>query len=516
MKRILLLPLVAALGFAVGACERQQSESERKAEIERQVQERLAAEHQVEQKQNLDAREAELDAREKALAEKENAPAPTMTAIPASTIQPNDSQGQSEAADSYATFYRKLEPYGSWIETGTYGYVFHPEIAQSTGWRPYTDGHWAYTDAGWTWISNERFGWATYHYGRWIRLRTVGWVWVPGEQWGPAWVSWRKGKDYVGWAPLPPQAQFDRHTGIHNWADTSYDIGPEQYSFVPVAEFGRKLTPREIVPPQRNVTIINQTTNVTNITYDHSIVVDHGPDYEELRRHSRQPIEKLRLERTNDLSQERPVIRGEVVALPTVNFRPAKPTVRPNRVTRRIDQPVVERGSTANQDAGTAAEGREKMKAEPTPPGNLPAKGSVRSGQSTSTPVGASPAPGRTTAPSVKKAKMIPVGTPAPLPSSSAHATTETSPAPAITPEEKRDLNPREKRQQQREERRQERAQRRAARQHGMSERRGETPAASAQPSPSKQAAEREHPARAHKGGQTPSPSPGSTASPTP
>src|SRR5437773_2233500 len=90
-----------------------------------------------------------------------------------------------------------------------------PREAQgSRDWRPYTDGHWVYTDVGWTWVSEEPFGWATYHYGRWTRLRNIGWVWVPGDEWAPAWVSWRKNNDYVGWAPLPPEAQFDRRSGI--------------------------------------------------------------------------------------------------------------------------------------------------------------------------------------------------------------------------------------------------------------------------------------------------------------
>ena len=55
----------------------------------------------------------------------------------------------------------------------------------------YADGYWAYTDVGWTWISYEDFGWATYHYGRWASLADYGWVWFPGSdlEWGPAWVS---------------------------------------------------------------------------------------------------------------------------------------------------------------------------------------------------------------------------------------------------------------------------------------------------------------------------------------
>ena len=51
--------------------------------------------------------------------------------------------------------------------------------------------------------------------------------------------------------------------------------------FVPASEFGRKVSPREIVPIERNVTIINQTTNVTNITYNNSVIVDRGPSYDD-------------------------------------------------------------------------------------------------------------------------------------------------------------------------------------------------------------------------------------------
>src|SRR5713101_6474300 len=102
-------------------------------------------------------------------------------------------------------FYNNLNG-GSWVEVGDYGYCWQPDVAVSdASWRPYADGYWAYTDLGWTWVSYEDFGWATYHYGRWVRLRDRGWFWVPGREWGPAWVSWRTGGDYVGWAPLPPR-----------------------------------------------------------------------------------------------------------------------------------------------------------------------------------------------------------------------------------------------------------------------------------------------------------------------
>ena len=43
MKKFTVLPLIAALAFFV-SCQKQQTEEERKAEVERQVQERVAAE----------------------------------------------------------------------------------------------------------------------------------------------------------------------------------------------------------------------------------------------------------------------------------------------------------------------------------------------------------------------------------------------------------------------------------------------------------------------------------------
>ena len=86
-------------------------------------------------------------------------------------------------------------PYGQWIQVEGYGYCWQPTAAQDPNWQPYTDGYWAYTEAGWTWVSYEDFGWITYHYGRWTQVQDAGWVWVPDYQWAPAWVSWRQSSD---------------------------------------------------------------------------------------------------------------------------------------------------------------------------------------------------------------------------------------------------------------------------------------------------------------------------------
>ncbi|MDQ2868111.1 MAG: hypothetical protein M3R59_06860 [Verrucomicrobiota bacterium] len=370
MKNFLLLVVLAV---SLPACQKQQTDEERRAEVERQVQERLAGEHQQQQAQELSQRETDIAAREQAINEKQNAtPAPAASRTTTTSERASD---ERQPTRSYSMFYNKLEPYGDWIETGDYGYVYRPREAQSSRWRPYTNGHWVYTDAGWTWISDEPFGWATYHYGRWTRLHGVGWVWVPGEQWAPAWVSWRKGGQFVGWAPLPPEARFDRRSGIHNWSDNYYNVGPDQYVFVAAQQFGDQRLERAILPEQRSLTIVNQTTNVTNITYENSVVVNRGPNFEELRGQSQRPIERLRLEREANLQSDTPhaVVRGEVVAMPAPAIA-VETHQRPRTVKETIARTAVDLGWAGIANQREAEQTRQKMKAEATPPPNAPPK----------------------------------------------------------------------------------------------------------------------------------------------
>src|SRR3546814_40389 len=110
---------------------------------------------------------------------------------------------QPRASISFQTFYDELSPYGSWIDDPDYGYVWIPDVEQD--FHPYaTRGHWVTTSYGNTWVSDYNWGWAPFHYGRWKYDDYYGWMWVPGYEWGPAWVSWRSGGDYYGWAPLQP------------------------------------------------------------------------------------------------------------------------------------------------------------------------------------------------------------------------------------------------------------------------------------------------------------------------
>ncbi len=125
----------------------------------------------------------------------------------AALVAPAGPAATSAQAQVTAEFQEALSPYGHWERLARWGEVWVPD-GTPPDWQPYRYGHWVYTDEwGWYWISDpeeEDWGWVVYHYGRWAHDRRVGWFWIPDDEWAPAWVDWRYGDGYVGWAPLPP------------------------------------------------------------------------------------------------------------------------------------------------------------------------------------------------------------------------------------------------------------------------------------------------------------------------
>ena len=135
-------------------------------------------------------------------------------------------------------FYGPLSAYGTWETVGAYGQCWVPG-GVGPDWQPYENGTWVSTDAGWYWESDEPWGWATYHYGRWFNDPGVGWCWRPGTQWAPAWVSWCDDGDDIGWAPLAP----DRGGFWSRWRGRRED--PRHFVFVPRRDFQRHLRPAD-------------------------------------------------------------------------------------------------------------------------------------------------------------------------------------------------------------------------------------------------------------------------------
>ncbi|MCL2658690.1 MAG: FecR domain-containing protein [Betaproteobacteria bacterium] len=101
-----------------------------------------------------------------------------------------------------------LEGNGYWSNDATYGAIWFPTIMVA-GWAPYRYGNWTWMSPwGWTWVDSAPWGFAPFHYGRWVMLGGR-WGWVPGRRiarpvYAPALVGFHDGGPNVGWFPLGP------------------------------------------------------------------------------------------------------------------------------------------------------------------------------------------------------------------------------------------------------------------------------------------------------------------------
>ncbi|MCE0482613.1 MAG: hypothetical protein LV479_00055 [Methylacidiphilales bacterium] len=301
--------------------------------------------------------------------ESQGAPPPPpdqMAPPPDETNAPQDNGATNDSGASFQTFYDSLQSQGNWIQTGDYGYVWQPDV-DDPDWAPYTDGSWAYTDNGWTWVSDEPWGWATYHYGRWVNLDGTGWCWVPGYTWAPAWVSWRYGDGYCGWAPLPPDSfvgidygdgGFFVGIGFHIGGDCDdfYGIGPGCYHFVPIHCLGHRnyYHGHDYVDPHANYAIINHTTNVTNINvnrhdstggeFARSQVTIGGPSLAQVNAVAETPVPRVNLVRTNEPGGGGSLSEHSLT-LYAPHFNPGtRETARPGNIAGSIGTATVNRG----------------------------------------------------------------------------------------------------------------------------------------------------------------------------
>jgi hypothetical protein len=150
-----------------------------------------------------------------------------------------------------------LDDYGGWSDVPEYGHVWYPTQVEA-GWAPYRDGHWAWVDPwGWTWVDNAAWGFAPFHYGRWVYAGSR-WGWCPGPVavrpvYAPALVAFVGGAGFgigvgintgpVGWFPLGPRDVYvPWYHASHNYF-TNVNV--------------------------RNTTIINNTY-ITNVYNDYS------------------------------------------------------------------------------------------------------------------------------------------------------------------------------------------------------------------------------------------------------
>ena len=113
---------------------------------------------------------------------------------------------------------------------------------------------------------------------------------------GAAWVAWRNGAGYVGWAPLPPEVGWDSGTGLR-LGGFNLDAGIYRPSWIFVEEH-HFLEPRlhqVFIEPARNITIIERTRNVTDyVTINHHIV-NRGLPVQRIEQVTGRRVERFRV-----------------------------------------------------------------------------------------------------------------------------------------------------------------------------------------------------------------------------
>jgi hypothetical protein len=151
---------------------------------------------------------------------------------------------------------------GDWESDADDGPVWYPS-AVSVGWSPYSCGRWAWVAPwGWTWVECESWGFAPFHYGRWIH-RGPRWGWIPGPPvvrpvYSPALVVFvGGGAGVTAWFPLGP-----RETYVP-WYHTS----PLYLNRVNVSNIYNRNTVQVRNIYNQHVTNVYNTTTVVNNVY---------------------------------------------------------------------------------------------------------------------------------------------------------------------------------------------------------------------------------------------------------
>ncbi|MFL5310596.1 MAG: DUF6600 domain-containing protein [Myxococcales bacterium] len=272
----------------------------------------------------------------------------------------------SSAGPSMDDFRSGLDRYGRWVDTREYGWVWQPTQVNYR-WQPYWDGRWMWTTAGWTWVTDEPWGWATYHYGRWAMLDGAGWVWLPGRVWGPAWVAWRWGGGYAGWCPLGPRGAVYLQPRTWVFVETPYFMTPVRHHAVPVsvvATVWTRAQPMPVVRPSPRA----------------------GPPPRIVEQHTRVPVRAIPIVEADSRSSTRPLSSG---VLPV--WRPK--TVPYSRPVGSVPSGPPARAEPGNP--GVARGWREHFPAAQQPRPSAPATQPPR-------PSAPMPQPARSAAPAVR------------------------------------------------------------------------------------------------------------------
>ncbi len=203
-------------------------------------------------------------------------------------LVPPKAQAKAPNGISLQVFYNELAPYGDWVNDARYGYIWLPAVNHQ--FQPYrTNGHWVMTEYGNTWVSYYDWGWAPFHYGNWIYEDFYGWAWVPGYEWAPAWVDWRSGGGYYGWAPsLPAYYPYAMIRPNFSWV------------FIPQNRFGYSNWYRYQANYRHFGRIYQNTTYIQNTVVYNNYNYSAGPDRREIEQATRRVVPVYQVNNSNN------------------------------------------------------------------------------------------------------------------------------------------------------------------------------------------------------------------------
>ena len=238
-----------------------------------------------------------------------------------------DRSQSSRYVSSDVIGYEDLDDNGGWRTVPEYGTVWFPHTV-TVGWAPYRFGHWVWISPwGWTWVDDAPWGFAPFHYGRWVTVAGV-WGWVPCAPravvgvayvrpvYAPALVAWVGGPHFsvgigigggggvgVAWFPLGPREVFV----------PSYHVSRTYVTNVNVSNTTVNNT---VVNNYYNNVVVNK--NVTNIKYVNQTAPNGVTATSQQNFTSAQPV-------------GRNMIKVDQREVASAQVRPTTPTVAPQQ-----------------------------------------------------------------------------------------------------------------------------------------------------------------------------------------
>ncbi|MCE1166166.1 MAG: hypothetical protein LWX07_12275 [Bacteroidetes bacterium] len=259
----------------------------------------------------------------------------------------DDDEDLFDASTDYKDMYKDLSNDGEWIDLtkselteqtsaddGTGSGISNKNEADGmrivhvwrpwgyySGWTPYSNGRWIYTDCNWYWHSYYSWGWGPYHYGRWVYSYLYGWVWIPGRNWAPSWVDWCYTDSYVGWYPRYPR--FYRTFNYHRYYERHYD----HWVFVDRNKMlDPKINKNLIHSSETNKDIIsNSKINTQTNKYLNGKIVSAGPPVKDIEKTMGKKIDTKKINFTEAKDNSK-IVKKDLYA-----YKPGGETISKNK-----------------------------------------------------------------------------------------------------------------------------------------------------------------------------------------